>query len=82
MLLALICSEDYYRKLAQKIRKSTYFKMFPVLEVDCWPLDGNYKNTPIIFEERYRTVRSTPTSEEGKRMLCLKTKAVVPQTWH
>lgn len=59
-----VINEDYYRKLAQKIRKSTYFKMFPVLEVECWPLDGNYKNTPIIFEERYRTVRSTPTSEQ------------------
>ncbi|KAL1480972.1 hypothetical protein MTO96_050590, partial [Rhipicephalus appendiculatus] len=49
-----VLGEDTYRRMARKIRGSNYFKSFPVLEIECWPLDGNHKNTPIIFEERYR----------------------------
>ncbi|XP_049275861.1 protein FAM135A-like [Rhipicephalus sanguineus] len=62
-----VLGEDTYRRMVRKIRTSNYFKSFPVLEIECWPLDGNHKNTPIIFEERYRPFSAmTPiTSEEG-----------------
>lgn len=58
-----VLGEDTYRRMVRKIRGSNYFKSFPVLEIDCWPLDGNHKNTPIIFEERYRPFSAmTPIS--------------------
>ncbi|XP_075730479.1 protein FAM135A-like [Rhipicephalus microplus] len=62
-----VLGEDTYRRMVRKIRSSNYFKSFPVLEIDCWPLDGNHKNTPIIFEERYRPFSAmTPISVDGK----------------
>ncbi|KAH7976002.1 hypothetical protein HPB52_007390 [Rhipicephalus sanguineus] len=62
-----VLGEDTYRRMVRKIRTSNYFKSFPVLEIECWPLDGNHKNTPIIFEERYRPFSAmTPITSEGK----------------
>ncbi|XP_054924758.1 protein FAM135B-like [Dermacentor andersoni] len=61
-----VVGEDMYRRMVRKIRSSNYFKSFPVLEIECWPLDGNHKNTPIIFEERYRPFSATTINVEGK----------------
>ncbi|XP_077496517.1 uncharacterized protein LOC144107400 [Amblyomma americanum] len=65
-----VVDEDVYRQMARKIRGSKCFKRFPVLEIECWPLDGNHKNTPIIFEERYRPLIS-PTSADEEVDTCL-----------
>lgn len=62
-----VLGEDMYRRMVRKIRGSNYFKSFPVLEIECWPLDGNHKNTPIIFEERYRPFSAvTPINDEER----------------
>ncbi|XP_077496492.1 protein FAM135B-like [Amblyomma americanum] len=59
-----VVDENMYRQMARKIRGSDYFKSLPVLEIECWPLDGNNKNTPVIFEERYRSLTSPSTADE------------------
>ncbi|XP_077498577.1 uncharacterized protein LOC144109632 [Amblyomma americanum] len=61
-----VLGEDMYRQLVRKVRDSNYFKRFPRLEIECRPLDGNHKNTPVIFEERYRPLSSpAPADKDG-----------------
>ncbi|XP_064490013.1 protein FAM135A-like [Ornithodoros turicata] len=59
-------SPDYYKKIAQQMRKSEYLRALPGLEVECTEVDGNYKNIPIIFEERYRYPTKKVATDEAR----------------
>ncbi|XP_077547456.1 protein FAM135A isoform X1 [Haemaphysalis longicornis] len=53
-------STQLFYEVTDALRRSEYLALLPPLEVECPELDGDSNNLPVIYEEHYQDLRTSP----------------------
>lgn len=60
VLSANDASTQLFYEVTDALRRSEYLALLPPLEVECPELDGDSNNLPVIYEEHYQDLRTSP----------------------